>query len=336
MISLTVDISTLASNILNLQIMTKKNLLVPIAIFLALISTVNAQQDAQYTQYMFNTMSVNPAYAGSRGQFSAAALYRSQWVGLDGAPETFTLNLHSPIRNSRLGYGVSVIQDNIGDGVVSETYFDAIVSYTIDVSLEGKLSFGLKAGGNLLNLDFNGLRNFDLEPVSIDNIENRFSPNIGLGLYYHTNKFYAGLSAPNILETEHFDNARTDANSAQFLSKERINFYFITGYVFDLNGNLKFKPALLTKVVGGAPLQLDMSASFLFNDKFSFGAAYRWDAALSGLVGFQITDQLMLGLAYDRETTALGGSQFNDGSFEVFLRFELVKSFQKLVSPRFF
>lgn len=336
MISLTVDISTLASNILNLQIMTKKNLLVPIAIFLALISTVNAQQDAQYTQYMFNTMSVNPAYAGSRGQFSAAALYRSQWVGLDGAPETFTLNLHSPIRNSRLGYGVSVIQDNIGDGVVSETYFDAIVSYTIDVSLEGKLSFGLKAGGNLLNLDFNGLRNFDLEPVSIDNIENRFSPNIGLGLYYHTNKFYAGLSAPNILETEHFDNARTDANSAQFLSKERINFYFITGYIFDLNGNLKFKPALLTKVVGGAPLQLDMSASFLFNDKFSFGAAYRWDAALSGLVGFQITDQLMLGLAYDRETTALGGSQFNDGSFEVFLRFELVKSFQKLVSPRFF
>lgn len=316
--------------------MTKKNLLVPIAIFLALISTVNAQQDAQYTQYMFNTMSVNPAYAGSRGQFSAAALYRSQWVGLDGAPETFTLNLHSPIRNSRLGYGVSVIQDNIGDGVVSETYFDAIVSYTIDVSLEGKLSFGLKAGGNLLNLDFNGLRNFDLEPVSIDNIENRFSPNIGLGLYYHTNKFYAGLSAPNILETEHFDNSRTDANSAQFLSKERINFYFITGYVFDLNGNLKFKPALLTKVVGGAPLQLDMSASFLFNDKFSFGAAYRWDAALSGLVGFQITDQLMLGLAYDRETTALGGSQFNDGSFEVFLRFELVKSFQKLVSPRFF
>lgn len=336
MISLIVDISTLASNILNLQIMTKKNLLVPIAIFLALISTVNAQQDAQYTQYMFNTMSVNPAYAGSRGQFSAAALYRSQWVGLDGAPETFTLNLHSPIRNSRLGYGVSVIQDNIGDGVVSETYFDAIVSYTIDVSLEGKLSFGLKAGGNLLNLDFNGLRNFDLEPVNIDNIENRFSPNIGLGLYYHTNKFYAGLSAPNLLETEHFDNSRTDANSAQFLSQERINFYFITGYVFDLNGNLKFKPALLTKVVGGAPLQLDMSASFLFNDKFSFGAAYRWDAALSGLVGFQITDQLMLGLAYDRETTALGGSQFNDGSFEVFLRFELVKSFQKLVSPRFF
>jgi type IX secretion system PorP/SprF family membrane protein len=316
----------------------KNRFLSPIVFLLLLIGSeaILAQQDAQYTQYMFNTMTVNPAYAGSRGQLSVAALYRSQWVGLEGAPETFTLNLHSPIRNSKLGYGISIVQDNIGDGVVSETYFDAVVSYTIDVSLEGKLSFGLKAGGNLLNLDFNGLRNFDVEPVSIDNIENRFSPNVGLGIYYHTNNFYAGLSAPNLLEIEHFDNSRSDANSVQFLSKERINFYFITGYVFDLGGNLKFKPALLTKVVGGAPLQVDASASFLFNERFSFGAAYRWDAALSGLVGFQITDQLMLGLAYDRETTALGGTQFNDGSFEVFLRFELVKSFQKLVSPRFF
>lgn len=316
--------------------MIYKKLLAPLFVLLVSVTTLYAQQDAQYTQYMYNTMSVNPAYAGSRGQFSAAALYRSQWVGLDGSPETFTLNLHSPIRNSRLGYGLSIVKDNIGDGVVSETYLDAVLSYTIDVSLEGKLSFGLKAGGNILNLDFNGLRNFDVEPVNTDNIENRFSPNVGLGIYYHTNKFYAGLSAPNLLQTEHFDNSQRDANSVQFLSKERINFYLITGYVFDLNGSLKFKPALLTKVVGGAPLQIDASASFMFNDKFSFGVAYRWDAALSGLVGFQITDQLMLGLAYDRETTALGGTQFNDGSFEVFLRYELVKSFRKLVSPRFF
>lgn len=300
------------------------------------LGEVKAQQDAQYTQYMFNTMSVNPAYAGSRGQLSIAALYRAQWVGLDGAPTSQTLNLHSPIRNSKLGYGISIVNDEIGDGVVQETYFDGVISYTIDVSREGKLSFGLKAGGNLLNLDFNQLRNFDSEPVNSDNIENRFSPNVGLGLYYHSSRFYAGLSAPNLLQTEHFDNSQRDANTVQFLSKERINFYFITGYVFDLNGNLKFKPALLTKVVGGAPLQLDLSANFMFNEKFTFGAAYRWDAALSALAGFQISDQFMLGLAYDRETTDLGGTQFNDGSFEVFLRFELVKSFQRLVSPRFF
>ncbi|MCJ7467564.1 MAG: type IX secretion system membrane protein PorP/SprF [Maribacter sp.] len=295
-----------------------------------------AQQEAQYTQYMYNTMSVNPAYAGSRGQLSIAALYRSQWVGLDGAPKSQTLNLHSPIRNSKLGYGISVINDNIGNGVVQETRFDGVISYTLDVSREGKLSFGLKVGGNLLNLDFAGLRNFDSEPISGDNIENKFSPNFGLGLYYHSNTFYAGLSAPNLLQTEHFDNSQRDANSVQFLSKERINFYFITGYVIEMNDNFKFKPALLTKVVGGAPLQLDLSASFLYLEKFTFGAAYRWDAALSAMAGFQITPQLMLGLAYDKETTELGGTQFNDGSFEVFLRFELLKSFQKTISPRFF
>ncbi len=299
-------------------------------------ATALGQQDAQYTQYMYNTMSVNPAYAGSRGQLSIATLYRSQWLGLDGAPETFTLNLHSPIRNSRVGYGVSVVHDNIGDGVVQETYIDAAVSYTINVSRDALLSFGLKAGGNMLSLDFSGLRNFDAEPVQTENIDNRFSPNFGVGVYYHTDRFYAGLSAPNLLETEYFDNSRQDANDVQFLSTERINFYMITGYVFDLNYNLKFKPALLTKVVSGAPLQLDLSASFLFNEKFSFGAAYRWDAAISGLIGFQLNQQLMLGLAYDRETSELGGTQFNDGSFEVFLRWELIKSFERVVSPRFF
>ncbi len=217
---------------------------------LAVLTGLQAQQDAQYTQYMYNTMSVNPAYAGSRGQLSIAALYRSQWVGLDGAPKTQTLNLHSPIRNSKLGYGISIVNDNIGDGVVQETYLDAVISYTLDVSSEGKLSFGLKAGGNLLNLDFEGLRNFDSEPIQGNNIENRFSPNVGLGIYYHTDTFYAGLSAPNLLESDYFDNAQRDANSVQFLSTERINFYFITGYVIDLNdrGGTLFKPALLTKV----------------------------------------------------------------------------------------
>ncbi|WP_297696033.1 type IX secretion system membrane protein PorP/SprF [uncultured Eudoraea sp.] len=295
-----------------------------------------AQQDAQYTQYMYNTMSVNPAYAGSRGQLSLAGLYRSQWVGLDGAPKTFTLNLHSPIRNSKLGYGFSVVNDNIGDGVVQETYLDAALSYTIDVSAEGKLSFGLNFGASILNLDFNGLNNFDNEPISGDNIDNRFQPNFGLGVYYHTNKFYLGVSTPRLIASDYFDNSQRDSNSVQFLSREKINFYLITGLVLDLNSQLKFKPALLTKLVGGAPLQVDLSASFLLNEKFSFGVAYRWDAAFSALIGFQISDQIMLGLAYDKETTELGSTRFNDGSFELFLRFELVKSFQRLVSPRFF
>ncbi|AEM71209.1 putative membrane protein [Allomuricauda ruestringensis DSM 13258] len=315
--------------------MVKKHFLTTL-LFIGIVSTgAIAQQDAQYTQYMYNTLSVNPAYAGSRGQLSFAGLYRSQWVGLDGAPETFTLNLHSPIRNSRLGYGISIVNDNIGDGVVQETYLDAVVSYTIDVSMDAKLSFGLKAGGNMLSLDFNRLRNFDQEVVNQNNIDNRFTPNFGLGIYYHTDKFYVGVSAPNVLESEYFDNDNSD-DGVNFLSAERMNIYLITGYVFDLGADLQFKPALLTKAVGGAPLQVDLSASFLFANKFSFGAAYRWDAAVSGLVGFQVTDQIMLGLAYDRETTELGGTQFNDGSFEVFLRLELLKSFQRTISPRFF
>jgi type IX secretion system PorP/SprF family membrane protein len=315
--------------------MIKKHFLVPFAVLGMMSMGLFAQQDAQYTQYMFNTLSVNPAYAGSRGQLSFAGLYRSQWVGLDGAPETFTLNLHSPIRNSRLGYGVSIVNDNIGDGVVQETYLDAVVSYTIQFARDAKLSFGLKAGGNMLSLDFNGLRNFDQEVVSQDNIDNKFNPNFGLGIYYHTDKFYVGASAPNILESEYFDNDNDDG-SVNFLSAERINFYLITGYVFDIGADLKFKPALLTKAVGGAPLQVDLSANFLYADKFSFGAAYRLDAAVSALAGFQITDQIMIGLAYDREVTELGGTQFNDGSFEIFLRLELLKSFQRTVSPRFF
>jgi type IX secretion system PorP/SprF family membrane protein len=316
--------------------MFKKSVFLPIILVAISLQSVIAQQDAQYTQYMFNTMSVNPAYAGSRGQLSLAGLYRSQWLGLDGAPESFTLNLHSPIRNSKVGYGISIVNDNIGDGVVQETYIDAVFSYTLDLDLDKKLSFGLSVGGDLISLDFNSLRNFDDEVVEQDNIDNQFSPNFGLGVYYHTDKFYAGLSVPNVLETEYFDNSRGDANAINFLSTERMNFYLITGYVFDLNPSLKFKPALLTKAVGGAPLQVDLSASFLFADRFSFGAAYRWDAALSALAGFQVTEQIMLGLAYDRETTELGAAQFNDGSFEIFLRLELVNSFRKTVSPRFF
>jgi len=310
----------------------------PLLIILLLHTDLRAQQDAQYTQYMYNTMSVNPAYAGSRGQLSMSALYRAQWIGLDGAPTTTTLNLHSPIRNSRVGYGLSLVHDEIGEGVIQETYIDGVISYSIETSRTAKMSFGLTVSGNLLNLDFTGLNNFDQEPIAGDNIENKFTPNFGLGFYYHSDRFYAGLSAPKLLESDHFDNSNRDANQVQFLSTERMNLYFITGYVMELSrgGDMLFKPALLTKVVRGAPIQIDLSATFLYNEKFSFGAAYRWDAAISGMAGFQISDQLMLGLAYDKETTELGSTRFNDGSFEIFIRYELLKNVGNLVSPRFF
>ncbi|WP_165749779.1 type IX secretion system membrane protein PorP/SprF [Cellulophaga sp. Z1A5H] len=309
----------------------KKYLIIALFVF-AGTTTLSAQQDAQYTQYMYNTISVNPAYAGSRGVLSIAALHRSQWVGLDGAPTTQTLNIHAPV-SRRIGLGLSIVNDEIGNGTNQDTYFDAAFSYTIPTSEEGKLSFGLKAGGHFLNIDFSKLRNYGAES-NLPNVDNKFSPNFGAGVYYHTNKFYAGLSVPNFLQTEHFDSAGT--NSSSFLAEERLNIYFITGYVFDLNPNLKFKPAGLVKAVKGAPLQIDVSANFLINDKFSVGAAYRWDAAVSLLAGFQISEQLMLGLAYDKETTELGATRFNDGSFEIFLRYEFLTRYKKVITPRFF
>lgn len=313
-----------------------KNIYITFSLVLVTCFGLQAQQDAQYTQYMYNTLAINPAYAGSRGVFSIAALHRSQWVGLDGAPTTQTLNFNTPV-SQRVGIGLSIVNDEIGNGTNQDTYFDAAFSYTIPTSNQGKLSFGLKAGGHFLNVDFSKLRNFEAEGTQGAplNIDKKFSPNFGAGIYYHTDKFYAGLSVPNFLETEHFDRSGNTGGTS-FLAQERMNLYLITGYVFELNPDWKLKPAVLFKAVQGAPLQADVSATFLVKDKFSFGAAYRWSAALSALVGMQLTDQLMLGLAYDKETTELGNTAFNDGSFEIFLRYELRTRYNKVITPRFF
>ncbi len=313
--------------------MMKKNKMILILALITSIWGVWGQQDSQFTQYMYNTLVVNPAYAGQRNNLSVNLLHRSQWVGLDGAPKTQTFGVHSPYKR-RYGIGFSVINDDIGDGTSQETNFDIALAYTIQTSLSGKLSFGLKVGGNLLSVNFSKLAGYDREAQNLINIDNKFSPNIGVGFYYHTSKFYLGLSAPNLLETEHFDRNGRDASS--FVSTERINFYLISGYVFRVSDNLKFKPAILFKAVSGSPLQADFSTNFLINKKFTLGAAYRWDAAFSGLFGFQITEQLMLGLAYDKETTSLGNTTFNDGSFEVFIRYEFIDKKGRIVSPRFF
>jgi len=287
-----------------------------------------AQQDAQYTQYMYNTVSVNPGYTGSRGHLSVAALHRSQWVGLDGAPVTQTINLHSPVGYNGVGLGTSIVNDKIGP--TSETYFDVDFSYTVKTSDEGRLSFGLKASAHLLDIRFSELNQYAPDQTLEQDIDNKFSPNFGAGIYYRTDKFYAGLSVPRFLQTSHFD------ESSLSTAQEQMNFYFITGYVFELNPLLKFKPTVLAKVVEGAPLQIDLSANFMLNDKFILGAAYRWDAAFSGLVGFQLNESFLIGMAYDKEITELGNATFNNGSFEVILRYDFVKTKGYLKSPRFF
>ncbi len=311
-----------------------KNIVVSTFLLLLSVIGLQAQQDAQYTQYMYNTMAVNPAYAGSRGVLSIAALHRSQWVGLDGAPRTQTLNFHTPV-SERVGLGLSIVNDEIGNGTNQETYFDGVFSYTIPLSREAKLSFGVKATAHLLNVDFNKLANYNNEAssVGLSNIDRKFSPNFGAGVYYHTENAYVGLSVPNFLKTKHFDDS---SSSTSFLAEERMNIYLIAGYIFDIHPQWKFKPTGLVKAVSGAPLQVDLSANFLYNDKFTLGAAYRWDAALSAMFGFQLTDQFLIGLAYDREVTELGGTRFNDGSFEILLRYEFLTRYKRIITPRFF
>lgn len=292
-----------------------------------------AQQDAQYTQYMYNPLSVNPAYAGTRDVLSVIGLYRTQWVGLDGAPSTMNFGLHSPV-GKKVGLGLNITRDEIF--ISNETFIDAMFSYTLDVSEKGKLSLGLKAGGHILDINSNraNVGPFQNDALAEINI-NKFSPQFGAGVFYYTDKFYLGASVPNVLQTEHFDEESISNNSnSSAVAEERVNFYAISGYVFDITDNLKFKPAVLTKIVAGTPLQLDLSANFLIHDRFTIGAAYRWSAALSGLAGFQISDQLMIGFAYDWETTDL--QQYNDGSYEVFLRFELFNRNEGLTNPRFF
>ena len=265
---------------------------------------------------------------------SITALHRSQWVGLDGAPNTQTLNINSPITD-KVGVGLSVVNDEIGNGTNQETYIDGVFSFSIPVSRFAKISFGFQASAHLLNIDFSKLQQYNNEAqtLGLSNIDNKFSPNFGAGVYYHNDTFYAGVSIPNFLETKHFDDSATGSS---FLAEERMNFYLISGYVFDLNPRWKFKPATLVKIVTGAPIQFDMSANFMLNDKFVFGAAYRWDASVSALFNFNINEKFMLGLAYDRETTELGGARFNDGSFEVLLRYEFSTRFRRVIEPRFF
>lgn len=305
-----------------------------VLLFLFCVFDLLAQQDSQYTQYMYNTVSVNPAYAGTRGVLSIVGVHRSQWIGVDGAPRTQTLAIHSPMGVGKVGLGGSVVNDAIGP--VDETYLNVDFSYTIDVSKKGKLSFGLKAGGRLFSVNFNELQKANpTDEAFFADIDNQFSPVFGLGFYYHTKKFYAGLSSPNLLETKHLDVNNTSAiGSTSSVARERINYYLILGHTFNINEDILLKPAALTKLVIGSPLQVDVSANFLFYEKLTLGLAYRWSAAVSALAAFQVTDGLLVGIAYDRETTEL--AQLNSGSFELMLRFELFKKYDRLFTPRFF
>jgi type IX secretion system PorP/SprF family membrane protein len=310
---------------------TMKKVLGSIIFSFFAIATLYAQQDAQYTNYMYNTMNINPAYAGSRGNLSVFGLHRTQWVGLDGAPTTNTFAIHSPFRESNVGVGLSFMNDVIGPS--DESTISADFSYTINTSDTYKLAFGLRATAHLLNVDFSKLHIYNQgDALAQYNIDNRFSPNFGAGAYWYSETTYLGISIPNMLETQHFDKSQVNY-SATSVPYERMHYHIIGGKVLDINPDIQFKPAFLAKIVEGAPLQLDLSANFLFQEKFTLGAAYRWDAAMSALAGFQVNDNWFIGYGYDAEVTKL--ANYNSGSHELFLRYEFSRK-KQVASPRFF
>lgn len=295
--------------------------------------TTLAQQLPQFTQYQFNTVTINPAYAGSRGTLNFTGVHRSQWVGIEGAPETQTASIHSPLRNEKVGLGLSFINDHLGFENFAYVYGD--FSYTINTSENVKLAFGIKGGFTVFNLDQELLTDPSIaEDPFFNNFSNRISPNVGAGIYWHSNKWYVGLSAPRLINN---DNNRTRNNiNTDFVALERVNYFLTAGYVFNLSNTTKFKPSFLARATNGAPASFDFSGSFLFNEKIWLGGSYRINErtqAIAGLADFQISKQLRIGYAYEYPLSDLNA--FTGGTHEILLIFEVFKS-RRVKSPRYF
>lgn len=298
------------------------------AIIVLNVFFVNGQQTPQFTQYMYNTISVNPGYAGSREALTIVCLYRSQWVGFSGGPVTSTFSIHSPLRNEKIGVGFSYINDRLGYENFNYMYAD--LSYTINITQNTKLAFGVKGGFSYYNVDqdiFNDPEVYN-DPYFQEKL-NRWTPNVGAGLYLHQPKWYLGISSPKLIENDY-------NKLGSYVALEQSHFYGIAGYVFDLNksGNIKMRPTALVKYTKGSPLSYDTTLSFLFNEKLWIGGAYRFDDSVGALVDFQISKQLKLGYAYDYPISKI--RPFTSGSHEIMIMFDFKFDNSKYKSPRYF
>jgi type IX secretion system PorP/SprF family membrane protein len=293
----------------------------------------NAQQDPHYTQYMYNMNVVNPAYAGSKETISGSLLYRQQWVGLEGAPKTATFSIDSPVAKN-VGLGFSAISDKIGP--VEETNVYGDFSYTLNLGGQSKLAFGLKAGATFQNIgllsDIGSGYVQDPGDFAFDQNSNNVFLNIGTGAFFHTEKYYAALSVPNILNSKHLDVTR-DGEDINFGSETQ-HYFLTSGYVFDLSPNTKFKPSFMLKSAFKAPTSLDCSANFLLFEKYEIGATYRLEDSFGAMVNFAITPSIRIGYAYDHVISELEGTA--PASHEFILLFDFSLSKKVSVSPRFF
>jgi type IX secretion system PorP/SprF family membrane protein len=301
-------------------------------IFLGLVSiSVFGQQESQFTQYMLVPQTFNPAYVGNRGIMSLRLLARSQWLDFEGAPKTNLISFDTPVGSvGKVGLGGTVFYEQLGP--LTETNISIDYSYSINFMFS-KLAFGLKAGLNSYDIDFNKLNIYDLTDPYIGYVENnKYQPQIGVGIFYNTQNYYLGISAPNLLQKQYFDLVDSESSFFSTFSKQ-IHLYIIGGYVFDLHPSLKFKPATLFKAVKGSPVQWDISFNFIINNNFTFGVANRISSAFTTMAGIQLSDSMMIGFSYDFSTTEI--RKTTSGSFEVLFRFDFGTN-KKILTPRFF
>ena len=284
------------------------------------------QQDPHYTQYMYNMNVINPAYAGSKENLSFGLLYRKQWVQIEDSPTTFSASGSSPV-GKNVGVGLSIISDEIGPVAEQNAYGD--FSYTIDVSDNHKLAFGLKAGFTFQKVDFTKITPtlpVPTEAVWRDNVNNIYA-NLGTGLFFYSDNYYISLSIPNMLKATHLNVQNNDGKVAKY-GNETQHYFLTGGYVFNLNEKLKFKPHTMIKSAFNAPVSIDLSANFLFNDVFEIGGTWRREDSFGAMVNYAISPNLRIGYAYDHINSELKIT--TPSSHEIILLFDL--NFPKKVS----
>ena len=313
--------------------MTKAKRWMGSALGMLLGTTLLAQQDPQFTQYMFNLLAINPAYAGSAERVSIKALTRHQWVGFAGAPTTQTLTIHSPLMRETLGIGGTIMRDE--HGPVTQYGFMVDLAYRIHFGGERKLAFGLKGGMNLVQGRFGELSPLQQgDQVFQQNVNTKLDPQFGFGVMYYGDRFYLGLSTPKLLRTEFFEDAPLDTTGSAWQQGQRPHYFLSGGYVFNMGMYHKFKPTFLVKAVQGAPISFDLSANFFFFEKFWLGAMYRHQDAVGALAQYYFTDGISVGYSYDYPISVL--RNYSGGSHEVMLGFDFGRKLKGIRSPRYF
>lgn len=295
--------------------------------------SATAQQTPLYTMYMWNPLVVNPAYAGAREALTASGTWREQWVGLEGAPSTQVLSVHSPLTNDKIGLGFTVQNDNVGPTNTTGLWGD--FAYRLQTTATSKLSFALRAGFGIHQADLRSLEGVDANDPAFDkNVENNLMPNFGFGAWYEGRRGYVGLSSPTVLENE-LNSANNYGSGNDDVTNR--HYYLMAGYVFNLSadsGGVMFKPSAMVRMVEGAPVSFDVSANFLIKDKFWIGGAYRFEDSFAAILSFQFTPHLQAGYSYDFGTSDL--NPYHTGSHELMLTYDFFKTEVKTRSPRYF